>query len=98
VTRTPIKDAREKIMQATEFMAMLDGAKVVRFDVAQGDLFVWSGGHGVHGYMPQEGGEWSEVLFFNCGDFGQNDASERDVMHSITGHMQMDEEEFWSFC
>ena len=76
----------------------LDGVKVARWDADHEVLFLWWGGHGVHGWQPQETGQWAEVLYWNTGDFGESDATEKEVQHSITEHTQLPEEEFWSFC
>jgi len=77
-----------------EFMATLDGALLALHDSKHGVLFVWYGGHGVHGYMPSEA-EWKEVIFYNTGDFAKENAAMSDVIQSIEERMQQDDEEFW---
>ena len=81
----------------SEFMQVLDGVKVVRYDGERDMLFGWWGGHGIHGYTSAEGGEWQEVMYWQTGG-GDLNATESEVQHSITDHLAMDAEEFWSFC
>jgi len=86
-------------MTAYEMCQHLDGARIVRYDIDRCVLFVWRGGHGINGYMPDPDGSWREVLYWNCGDYGQRDADPADVRRSMRWHMEeMDEEEYWSFC
>jgi hypothetical protein len=59
-------------------MAQLDGARLVRFD-ADGLLYVWFGGHGVHAYDATG----TEVDYWSCGDFAKNEADEREVSESM---------------
>ena len=88
-------------MTVSEFMSQLDGVKVARYDEDREVLFCWWGGHGVHGYIQDYedcGGGLQEVIYYNTGNFGDRDATEKQIQESITDHMAMDEEEFWSFC
>lgn len=59
-------------------MAQLDGAKLVRFD-ADGLLYAWFGGHGVHAYDAAR----TEVDYWTCGDFSKDEADEREVSDSM---------------
>jgi hypothetical protein len=63
---------------AERLMAELDGAKLVRYDTA-GLLYAWFGGHGVHVYDATG----TEVDYWTCGDFADNDADPRDVAESM---------------
>jgi hypothetical protein len=63
-------------------MAQLDGARLVRYDTA-GLLLVWFGGHGVHVY--DAGG--SEVDYWSCGDFAENEATPDEVERSMAAHI-----------
>ena len=87
-------------MTAAEFMAALDGAKVVRYDENRQVLFAWFGGTGIHGYVPSAAGgnHWAEVLYWMTDSGSERDARESDIQHSITGHIAMSEEDFWSFA
>jgi len=80
-----------------EWMSNMDGAKVVRYDENHEVLLVWSGGHGIHGYEPTHDGGWNEVVYWMTGG-GERDAEERDVQVSITEHIAMPDEDYWSFC
>lgn len=59
-------------------MAQLDGARLVRYD-ADGFLYVWFGGHGVHAYDAAG----TEVDYWSVGDFANDDADEREVAESM---------------
>jgi hypothetical protein len=63
----------------SRFMAELDAARLVRYDSNADQLFVWFGGHGVHVYDATG----TEVDYWSCGDFAQNDASADDVAESM---------------
>lgn len=67
----------------SRFMAELDGARLVRYDSSADQLLVWFGGHGVHVYDAAG----TEVDYWTCGDFAQNDASADDVAESMARHM-----------
>lgn len=58
--------------------ASLDGARWVQYD-ADGLVWAWFGGHGVHGYNMAG----VEIEFYNVGDFAQNDATLDEVRESI---------------
>ena len=64
-------------------MAQLDGARLVRYDSNAGTLLAWFGGHGVHVYDAAG----TELDYWTCGDFAENDASADVVEESIARHI-----------
>ena len=69
-------------MTTERLMAVLDGARLVRYN-PDGYLLVWHGGHGVHAYDES----FDEVGFWNVGDLSQSDASESEVRESMAESM-----------
>ena len=64
-------------------MAELDGARLVRYDANAGTLLAWFGGHGVHVYDAAG----TELDYWTCGDFAENDADESAVVESMARHI-----------